>query len=75
MTPADKLPVTSPANWIHGPQQGWWTYDDYAALPDDGNRYEIVEGVLYMSPAPSIDHQKIVGRIFYYLFTYIELEG
>jgi len=75
MTPADKLPVTSPANWIHGPQQGRWTYDDYAALPDDGNRYEIVEGVLYMSPAPSIDHQKIVGRIFYYLFTYIELAG
>lgn len=75
MTPADKLPVTSPANWIPGPQQGNWTYDDYAALPDDGNRYEIVEGVLYMSPAPSIVHQKIVGRIFYHLFTYVELEG
>lgn len=75
MTPADKLPVTSPANWIPGPQQGNWSYDDYAALPDDGNRYEIVEGVLYMSPAPSINHQKIVGRIFYYLFTSIELEG
>lgn len=75
MTPADKLPVTSPANWIPGPQQGNWTYDDYAALPDDGNRYEVVEGVLYMSPAPSIVHQKIVGRIFYYLFTYVELAG
>lgn len=75
MTSADKLPVTSPANWIPGPQQGNWTYDDYAALPNDGNRYEIVEGVLYMSPAPSIIHQKIVGRIFYYLFTHVELEG
>lgn len=75
MTPADKLPVTSPANWIPGPQQGNWSYDDYAALPDDGNRYEIVEGVLYMSPAASINHQKIVGRIFYYLFTYVELAG
>jgi Uma2 family endonuclease len=74
MTPADKLPVTSPANWIPDPQQGDWSYDDYAALPDDGNRYEIVEGVLYMSPAPSILHLKIVGRIFYYLFTYVELE-
>jgi hypothetical protein len=54
MTPADKLPVTSPANWIPGPQQGNWTYDDYAALPDDGNRYEIVEGVLFFPPARSV---------------------
>lgn len=75
MTPADKLPPTSPADWIHGPRQGRWTYEDYAALPDDGHRYEIVEGVLYMSPAPNIEHQKIAGRIFYHLFTYVELAG
>jgi Uma2 family endonuclease len=39
------------------PPQGQWTWEDYLRLPDDGNRYEIVEGVLYMSPAPSFDHQ------------------
>ena len=33
------------------------TYDDYVELPDDGRRYEIIEGVLHVSPAPSIRHQ------------------
>ncbi|MFK7697723.1 Uma2 family endonuclease [Paenibacillus sp. HJGM_3] len=36
------------------------TYDDYANLPDDGNRYELDDGVLeLMSPAPSPRHQVI----------------
>jgi len=29
-----------------------YTYQDYLELPDDGNRYEIIEGELIMSPAP-----------------------
>jgi len=33
------------------------TYEDYAQLPDDGRRYEIIEGVLYVSPSPSTRHQ------------------
>lgn len=36
------------------------TYDDYCALPDDGRRYEILDGDLYMSPAPIPLHQRIV---------------
>ena len=28
------------------------TYDDYAALPDDGRRYELYEGELVMTPPP-----------------------
>lgn len=30
------------------PTQGEWTYDDYLRLPDDGRRYEIIEGGLYV---------------------------
>jgi hypothetical protein len=30
------------------PRQGHWTYEDYLRLPDDGTRYEIIHGVLYM---------------------------
>jgi hypothetical protein len=33
------------------PVQGEWTYDDYLQLPDDGRRYEIIEGVLYVTNA------------------------
>ena len=41
-----------------------FTYEDYLQLPDDGKRYEIIEGELYMSPAPLTIHQKIVGNLF-----------
>jgi Uma2 family endonuclease len=55
------------ADWVPGPPQGSWTYDAYAALPDDGNRYEIVQGVLLMPPAPEPAHQGIVEEINSYL--------
>ena len=32
---------------------GTWTYDDLLALPDDGRRYEIIEGELYEMPVPT----------------------
>ena len=74
-TTTDELSVVTPADWVPGPPQGSWTYDDYAALPDDGNRYEIVNGVLIMTPAPSPEHQDIVGEIFSALRTHIKLAG
>jgi Uma2 family endonuclease len=33
------------------------TYEHYLELPNDGNRYEIINGALYVSPAPSTKHQ------------------
>ena len=56
-----------PADWVPGPRQGSWTYETYAALPDDGNRYEVVQGVLMMSPAPETAHQGVIQRISHYL--------
>jgi hypothetical protein len=32
------------------PIQGEWTYEDYLRLPDDGRRYEVIRGFLYVSP-------------------------
>lgn len=40
------------------------TRRDLAAMPDDGRRYELVDGVLLVSPAPRWDHQRSVGRLF-----------
>jgi len=71
----DELSVVTPADWVPGPPQGSWTYDDYVALPNDGNRYEIVNGVLIMAPAPSPEHQSIAVRIAYYMFPHIDLAG
>ena len=75
MTTIEKFAVVMPASWVAGPKQGQWTYKDYVSIPEDGHRYEIVNGVLYMSPAPSMGHQRIVGRIFYYLMTHVDLPG
>ncbi|MEW5988952.1 MAG: Uma2 family endonuclease, partial [Chloroflexota bacterium] len=46
------------------PAQGQWTYEEYLRLPDDGRRYEIIEGVLYVANAPSYEHQFVSGEIF-----------
>lgn len=40
------------------------TYRDYEALPGDGRRYEIHEGELSVTPAPSPQHQKLIGRLY-----------
>jgi Uma2 family endonuclease len=48
-------------NW---PPQGEWTYEDYCSLPEDGWIYEIIEGELYMSPAPRPIHQENSGNLF-----------
>jgi len=45
------------------PPQGEWTYDDYARLPNDGWKYEVMRGELYMSPAPSPRHQRTALRL------------
>lgn len=34
-------------------------YDDYVGLPDDGRRYEILDGELFVTPAPSSRHQQV----------------
>lgn len=63
--------LVTPADWVPGPRQGDWTYEAYAALPDDGCRYEIVQGVLMMTPAPETAHQGIIGEIYRYLCSQI----
>ena len=32
-------------------------YEDFRQLPDDGKRYELIQGRVHLSPAPSIKHQ------------------
>lgn len=45
------------------PPEGGWTTDDLDALPDDGRRRELLDGVLLMSPSPTRTHQSIAGRL------------
>lgn len=45
------------------PRQGNWSYEDYLRLPDDGRRYEVIRGSLYVAPAPTYDHQFAVWQL------------
>ena len=50
-------------------------YDDYAGIPPDRNRYEILEGELYVTPAPSPLHQRVSKRLQRQLEAYFEVRG
>lgn len=63
------------ADHVLGPGQGYWTYAAYATLPEDGARYEILDGVLYMAPAPAPDHENIVMLLGARLVTAVEDAG
>lgn len=58
------IPTDAPA--VNGPEQGLWTYADWELLPDDGNRYEVINGALYMTTAPSSFHQWIIFALVQY---------
>lgn len=45
------------------PPDGGWTTDDLDALPEDGRRRELLDGVLLMSPSPTRTHQIIAGLL------------
>ena len=47
------------------------TYEDYAAIPDDGHRHEIIDGEHYMNPAPNIPHQIVLFNVSRNLHEYV----
>jgi Uma2 family endonuclease len=49
-----------------------WTAERVRALPSDGKRYEVIAGELFVTPAPSFDHQDAVVRIFVPVRNYLE---
>jgi Uma2 family endonuclease len=47
------------------------TYEDLKQMPQDGNRYEIIDGEPVASPAPSIIHAEIVARLFLLIRSFV----
>lgn len=68
MSSAHELPPSIPADTRI-------TVADYRALPDDGKRYELIEGDLDVTPAPGTRHQRVAGRVFVALDAYAERVG
>ena len=51
-----------------------WTVDDLQDMPDDGNRYEIIDGELFASPSPIWRHQEAVFQLHHILTDYLGVE-
>lgn len=51
------------------------TYEDYLRLPDDGKRYEILEGVLHVVPSPTTRHQRISRELGFMIYGYVTQNG
>jgi Uma2 family endonuclease len=49
------------------PRSRDWTVADLEQLPDDGLQYELLDGVLLVSPAPMLQHQWVVKRLSFVL--------
>ena len=55
-----KVKETAPA---YHTQRKIFTYQDYLDLPEDGKRYEVINGDLIMVPGPNTDHQDVSGNL------------
>ncbi len=53
----------------------YYTADMVRALPDDGNRYEVVHGELLVTPSPRLLHQEVLGRLGVALWQYLETKS
>ncbi len=58
MIEVSSLTSTNPSTHLR------WTSADLELFPEDGKRYEIIDGELLMSRAPHSKHQKVCGRLF-----------
>lgn len=52
-----------------------WTLERVHALPDDGNRYELLDGELLVTPAPSWSHQAVLLALYDVVKPYVVASG
>ena len=48
-----------------------WTLEELHSLPDDGNKYELVRGELFVTPPPNVDHETVAARLTQILAPYV----
>ncbi|MBL0171192.1 MAG: Uma2 family endonuclease [Gemmatimonadaceae bacterium] len=48
-----------------------WTLAELDRLPDDGNKYELIDGELFVTPAPSPAHERLSAVLHRFLGPYV----
>jgi Uma2 family endonuclease len=57
------------------PPKKRWTLEEMHALPEDGNKYELFHGELWVTPAPTNRHETILARLNAILTPYVIAQG
>ena len=52
-----------------------WTIGDLYSLPDDGNKYELIRGQLFVTPPSTVAHETIAARLHRLLDPYVAANG
>jgi Uma2 family endonuclease len=52
-----------------------WTLEELHSLPDDGNKYELVRGELFVTPPATFDHETIGARLHRLIDPYVATLG
>jgi Uma2 family endonuclease len=52
-----------------------WTLEELHSLPDDGNKYELINGELFVTPPPTDQHETILARLTRILDPYVAQYG
>jgi Uma2 family endonuclease len=52
-----------------------WTLEELHSLPDDGNKYELVRGELFVTPPPGPIHETVLARLTRILEPYVAAQG
>ena len=52
-----------------------WTLEELHRLPDDGNKYELVRGELFVTPPPDDEHETIAAKLSELLTPYVREHG
>jgi len=67
--------IVAPPELVTRSLDASWSYARWSKLPDDGHRYEVIDGVLYKTTAPSFFHQWIIRQIVRALLSQIDDMG
>ena len=52
-----------------------WTLEELHSLPDDGNKYELIHGELFVTPPPTGEHETILARLSRLLDPFVAANG